>query len=67
MRLIRFALPALVFVVAGSCSLERYHQEYIPQPFHSTTQKSMTLPQKCRPLLNDPSDAWIDCMGVGKK
>lgn len=25
------------------------------------------LPTKCAPFYNDGTDAWINCMGVGKK
>jgi hypothetical protein len=35
------------------------------QPVLHTVQP--TLPQQCAKYYNDDSDAWINCMGVGKR
>ncbi len=58
---------ALVFIL-GYMGIAIYGYQKAQQQKPNVTQGvTITLPQKCRPLLGDGTSAWQDCMGVGKK
>jgi len=82
MNLIHYVFSIIILIGLGSCSSEQCRQVSIDAEFPSLRLKQNHLPTKCRSLLSKPdpskwnpstetytiqSDAWIDCMGVGKR
>ncbi len=61
-----FVLLILVFLIAGSCSLEPVPQESTEREPSSQNPKSTHLPYLCRHLYNIGRHRdWAMCMGVG--